>query len=284
MAGDRTNSKFTAGSFYPVNAIDSDNFQRYEPLISPTLVRQRYLLGLPDQSFFLNHQTGKPDRITDPIVQDAIIRAVNRVEDMLKIDIFQVQRSERHPFDRQQAASFNYLRTRHKPIQSVDDLSIVMANGTNIYKINNDWIDNGGFSKGRINVVPLTTADVSGVGGAYYNGTNVGAGAYFLTVLGANMWIPGFFTLQYTTGFPDGRIPTVINELIGMTAALDMMQMIYLFFISSSYSISLDAQSQSQSFNPQLIQNALGLLKDKRDDLAKSLKHVFGNSIGISTL
>jgi hypothetical protein len=283
MAGDRTNSKFAPGSFYPSNAIDTDHFPRYEPLISPTLVRQRFLLGLPDESFFINHQTGKPDRITDPIIQDAIIRAVGKVEQLLKIDIFQVQRSERHPFDRNQFNSFGYLRAQHKPIQSVDDLSIIMANGVNIYTVNTAWIDNGGFMKGRLNIVPLTIAAAVS-GGTAFTGNDVGAGAYFISVLGANMWVPAFFTLKYTTGFPDGRMPIIINELIGMTAALDIMQLVYLFFISTSYSIGLDAQSQSQSFNPQLIQTRLELLKTQRDDLAKSLKGTFGTLIGVSTL
>ena len=48
MSADYTNSKPATGCVYPLYAIDSGaNFNRYEPILTPTIFKKDYLFGIP---------------------------------------------------------------------------------------------------------------------------------------------------------------------------------------------------------------------------------------------
>jgi hypothetical protein len=268
---------------FPRDAVDTDGFQRYEPLLTPTLVRQRYLLGLPTQSFFINPITKKRDVITDPMLEDFIKQAVNEAEMILKIDIFPVQRRGGQPYDRNHFVQFGYFRMPHKPIASVDKLSIELTNNATSYDINTDWIDNRNFNRGLIYSIPFGFG-ASSTDSAFVVPGGEAVGAMFAAMMTGNYWMPAYFTILYTTGFPNGQLPYIINDLIGTIVACHVLGLIFAWFFQSSYSLSLDGMSQSQSLNPQILQNRLDGLLTRKEELAKQIRGLFGRQIMVSTI
>lgn len=271
---DFSGGKPNPASIFPGNAVDSDNFGRYEPLITPDQLITRFLFGINLEAAFANQITQRKDRVTNDILQDFIIRAVNKLEAEMKISIFPTQFSERVAFDKVTFQQFGYIRTRHKPIVDVESIVVMLPNGSQIFNLDTSWIETGGFLKGRINIVPFntTTAGTSSTGGG---------GMMFLSLMGGGQsWIPALITVNYTCGFKDGKVPTVINDIIGATAAMDILGMLATNFINNSYSLSLDGLSQSSSnAGPGVYNNRIEGLANQRKELMGHLRMLLGSKM-----
>lgn len=274
---DYTNSKFNIGSVFPEHAIDAMEWSRVEPLITPDQLRRRFLLGIPLISFIPNPITNERDEWTNEDLADHIIRAVAEVELETGLTIFPVQFDEKHPFDRNWWAAHGYVRVWNRPVSSVDKLAFTPANNQDIFVVNKDWIEAANFHKGQINLIPMVPA----VAATFISGSNLTnqSGAAYLQLFQGLAWIPAIVRVVYTCGFPDGRIPRILNELIGVVAALDILSGILPTFRGTSYSLNIDGMGQSQSFSPQVLLSRIEFLTTKKDSLVKKLKNVYGLNI-----
>lgn len=268
---DYTNSKFPPGEVFPDGAV-AQGWERTEPLITPLELREFHLWGLPLQSAIRNPITGKADILTDPTLQRYIERAVAIAELETGIDIFPTRYSEKHPYDKVEYESFGYFRVHHRPVASVDSMTVAPSSGQDVFTIPKEWIENGNLVKGQINIMPYTVNIM---------GTAVPAtagGAAFLMLMGQQPWIPAFWRIEYTTGFKDGKIPRVLNELIGTIAAIEVLSMLATTYSkSTSTSLSIDGLSQSIGTpGPELFKPRLEELKEKRQALVGKLKAMYG--------
>lgn len=281
MSADYTNSKFANGDAFPEQRIDSD-FARTEPLLTPEQLINRFLFGIPLISNVVNPITNKRDIMTVDLLKDYIIRAISKVEVLIGIDIFPVQYQEKAAFDRNLYTSFMYMRTRRKPILSVDKLSITPADGTDIYVIDPTWIEPNGFQRGQINVVPIR---IGGNIGSYIPLAGGAGGATFLSIFAGFNWVPGYWQIIYTAGFKDGAIPKIINELVGLVAASDILSMLASTYRANSYSTSIDGISQSVSGpGPQLFDSRLKLLTEQRNELINKVKGMYSLKLTASNI
>lgn len=224
---------------YPVHMTASSGLlSRCEPVLTPALLISRYLKGIP-----LAFPNG--DSYSAEDVKDQITLAINEIEMMCKITLSREQFTDKVPFDINLYKSFIYLKTEQNPILSVQSVQIVSSDGYAVFKIPAAWLEPSNFSKGIINVVPIL--------GAYSVATGGGVGAYggipYLNVFSQLSWVPGFWQLVYTTGVSkiEGQFPTVINDLIGITAAINMLMVITNMFLTTSQSLSRDGISQASS-------------------------------------
>lgn len=270
---DYTNSKLNPNGVFPENAIDGQEWSRVENLLTAGIFQRRFLFGIPLVTRNKNPITGKPDVKTPDDLADHILRAVATIEMEAGIDIFPVKRAERHPFDRNFMEMYGYMRTQHKPIMSVDKLAIKPGNGEDIYVTPNEWISTGHFAKGQINIVPLVPATYTQFSTAA--GTS---GAAFLIAMQGMGWIPAYWEIQYTTGFPGAMVPRVINEIIGCQAAIDVCNdMAAANFQISSHSLGIDGMSQSQSTpGPQVYKVKVDEMKEKKAMLVQKMKSIYG--------
>lgn len=269
---DYSNSRSAVGSVDPDNATQV-HWSGVEPLVTPAQMRARHMFGIPLVSGMRDPVSGKNQIYTDDMIRDAIDRAVAVIEEETKISVFPRLHEEKHAFDRNEYASFGYFRPRHRPIANVSKLSITPSNEVDIYTIPVEWLEMGNANLGMISVIPL----VSAIG--YSNPAAVSAGgAVFLTVLGAQNWIPAFWKIQYTSGFPDGMLPKGVNELVGVVAALDILSALAATYArSNSHSLGLDGASQSVSTpGPQLFATRMEELEKKHQRLVKSIKTKYG--------
>jgi hypothetical protein len=265
---DFSNSKSGPGRLFPDNSTES-SWNGVEPLVSPVQVKSRHLFGIPLVSAMKDPLTGKAQVYTDDLIKDTIERAVALVESDTGLNIFPVHLKEKKPFSREDYQSFGYMRLEHRPCASIEKLSITPPNGNELYSVPLEWIETAYLPQGQVNLIPLGNSI------AYGTPAQIGSGgALFLNVLGSQSWVPAFWQVEYTAGFPDGMIPRAINELIGITAAMEILSgLAATYGKSSSHSLGIDGLSQSVSTpGPQIFKVRYEELQEKQARLIKKLK------------
>jgi hypothetical protein len=269
---DYSQSKFDLGQIVPENAIASV-WGRLEPLITPEQLKVRHLFGIPLVSRTKDPITGKPMVYTDDILKDMIVRAVSLTEIEANFDIFPVKYREKTAFDRNAFDSFGYMELKRRPVSSVDRLTVTPSNQVDVYQVPQAWIEASGFQRGQVNIVPLTIAFTNG---GFIPSQSAG-GAAFLSILGAKGWIPAYWQIEYTTGFPDGMLPRELNELIGVVAAIETLSSLATTDAdATSRSLSIDGLGQSVGGpGPQKYQTRIELLMQKKQMLIDKFKGKF---------
>jgi hypothetical protein len=97
--------------------------------------------------------------------------------------------------------------------------------------------------------------------------------------------LPAFWVADVITGFPENQIPTPINELIGITAAIELLSKVSPLFKVNSQSISHDGLSQSVSGpGSQIFAGRIAELKEKKNRLVRQVKHIYYASVFVSNI
>ncbi len=274
--------KKSIGAVFPDNALGSESVQ-VEPLITPNQLRQRYLFGLPLVSQIVDPITKKVQQLSDEAINDIILGCVAQIELEFKIDIMPVQRDEKHPFDQNDYGAYGFFRTHHTPVAQIDDIQITPANGIDLYQIPDNWVETGNIVKwGQINIVPIDIGAVSyGITGMAPTG-----GAFFLSVISLVNWVPAYWRIRYTSGFPSGQLPRAINEMVGCLATIEILSMLASTYArSNSTSLGLDGLSQSVSNSgPQLFETRIAMLQDKYQRLGKKFRANYLQKIFTDTI
>lgn len=261
----------------PINAV-ATVWDRTGPLVSPKQIREEFLFGIPLVSKMVDPITNKPMVMTDTIIEGHIRRAVSVAEESLKIDIFPVQRYEKHDFDRNRYDAFLWTQVEHRPVSSIEAWQVEASDHTVLYTIPQDWIEVGGMIRGRLQCVPLTAAFLGTGGTTVTGGTFSSAGGiFYLSILGLRGNVPMFWKLTYTSGFPEGLIPVEVNEYIATIACMEILgQLAATYATSTSHSLGYDGISQSVSTpGPQLFKIRMDELAEKRKELKNTLKSKF---------
>lgn len=274
---DYSDSKGAPGEVFLAGAQpDSDGgWTRVAPLITPEQVRMKHLWGVDLVSGVKDSVTGKRMVFTPEMIRDKIDDVIATVELETGITIFPTQIAKRMPYDRHLYNSFGYMRLPNRPIMSVEAIDVVVSNDVTIYSVPLDWVDTGNLYLGQLNLIPLTIA--LSKSGASPPTSSVGASAV-LNLLTNQAWVASFWQLKYTAGFPSGKIPKILNDLIGCVTAMEILSMLASTYAkNSSGSLGIDGLSQSVSTpGPEIFTRRLTDLADKRKMLTKKLKTTFG--------
>lgn len=271
---DYTISKKFGTNAYPVSSkATSGLFRRVEPLLTPDLMASRYLHGIDVTDYSYEE------------LKQEIELAYNEMELMTGLTFDKVQHKERKPFDRDLYKSFVFMKVDNGPVLSVEDMSIESSNGEQIYRLPPDWIEMGNASTMRqINLIPLLS--VFGASGLR-DGQPSNAGLIFIQAVNNFQWMPAFFSITYTTGVchEEGQVPVVINDLIGLTVAMEILSAKQNLLTYNSTSISQDGISQSASGQGvQTYQNRINMLQQKQQTLLKKIKAEFGMKYFLSNV
>lgn len=291
MSIDLKDAKRNIGSVFPEKAIDAaPGFERVEPLITPKMFVSRFFEGIP----LISPITKK--KITQKELKDYLKRGMAIAEADTKIDIAPVFRRHRLPFDPNLYHKFIHLEIPNKPIQKVNRLAICAASyqfteneddeypaGAEIYKLPNQWIDMAHATRGILNVNPLNPA-FSAIG----TQTAVAAsGATILQFIGQMGWVPGYWVVECLHGFcsEDGNVPVVVNELVGMKAALLLISNLIPQYQIVSQSLSLDGLGQSVTNQAyQLLQIKQQQLMLDYKEMKNTIKTMTGNNFLIGNV
>lgn len=273
---DYTNSKgLNSRGLYPENAQDSE-FSRLEPLIGYEEIRDRYLFGIPLVSTIKDPITGKNAVMTPDMVKDIIVSAVNMAEIDCKIDIFPVQHRTKLPFDRNLYDAYGYFQMPMRPITSIEKIAVTPANQQDVYIVPLEWVEMANAIRGQINIVPMTAAFIQG---GFIPAGSTG-GAFFLAILGNRAWIPAYWQIDCTSGYPNGMMPRIVNDLIGTITAQEILSQLAATYRNQSFSQGVDGLSQSVSTpGPQLYKVRMDELEEKRKRLTNRIKALYGRKI-----
>jgi hypothetical protein len=266
------------GAVYPVNCTQ-DSFGVLEPLITADQLRMRHLFGVPLVSFAVDPLTGKRQVMTDPILDDAIKRALAMAEIETHLQLTAKTFRKKFPFDRQAYAALGYTMLPDHPVSSLLALNVTSADGLNLYAVPPQWVETAYMHTGQINIIPMTIAFQYGSIQAPSNSSN--GGAHFLAILGQNPWIPAYWQVDYVTGFPDNQFPIIINELVGVIAAIDILGLLATTNArNSSHSIGVDGLSQSISTpGPQIYDTRITMLMDRKQTLINKIRAMYGTKL-----
>jgi hypothetical protein len=278
---DYTTSKGALNGVYPVGSIQA-TFTDIEPLITPQQLRKRHLFGIPLVAPFPDPITKKPMILDETDLQDTIMRAVALAESN-NFFIFPRRQGKKYPWDRELFLAYGYLKLEERPVSSIQKLEIRPANNQTIFSVDLSWIETAHLAKGQVNIVPLNIATISG-GGVIQGGTN--SGSMFLSVLAAQGWMPAYWYAEYTVGFPDAKIPRVINEAVGIQSAILILQQLQAArALVNSQSIGLDGFSQSVSHKGGETYAAnIELLERQLVALQKKIKTMFGLTMFVTNI
>jgi len=259
---------------YPVQANQtSDLLRRCEPMLTPAKLVSRYLKGVENL-----------DSFTKGELQQEIELATNEFELMSNLSVTKVQHRERIPFDRNQYKAFVFMKLEHGPVLSVEDVQIQSSNGENIYSLPPDWIEMGLAHKRQINLIPILS--IFGAAGLR-DGQASNAGLVFIQAVNNFRWLPAFYTVKYTVGIShtEGQVPIIVNDIIGMTATLEILSSLQAKEKYTSTSISQDGISQSASGpGPQRYAKRIEDLTVRRDRMLKKVKSVFNQKYFLSNI
>lgn len=269
VPGDSQGNK---GQQYPENAVASP-WSRLQPLITPEQLRMRYLFGIPLVSRIKDPETNRPQRITDEMLKDFIVLAVGQAEAETGLDIMPVKYSDKFAFDKAEYESFGYFRLQRRPVASIELLTVRPSDNTDVFVVPMEWVETVNLVHGQINIVPLTLA-ITATG---IVNTQGGGGSVFLNILGQKPWVPAFWGVEYTTGFKDGKVPSIVNELVGVITAQKVLSMLAATYSRvTSTSLSIDGMSQGTGTpGPQMFKVRMDELQAERTLLIKKLKKTY---------
>lgn len=274
-----TDSKNYGTTVYPVHANGTSGLlKRVEPLITPSKLKSRHLKGILDlaKRFGITY--------TDDELKDRINLSVNQAEIELGVPIFAEQFKEKHPFDLSTYRSFIHIRTEQGPIASLEDFAIVSSDFQSVFKVPIQWVETAQFHQRQINVIPL----LSNFGGTTVNTPVASGGIAYLSILLNQLgFVPSYWQITYTAGVcrDPGQVPLVVNELIGVIAAMEMLSNIAPNNTNTSVSLSQDGIGQSSSNpGPQIFQMRMAELTEKKRTLIGQLKRVFGAKYFLSNI
>lgn len=260
---------------YPVEANEvSDLLGRVEPILTPDLLKSRYL-KIVDTADYTNDE-----------LKDRIKLAMNEVEALTGLILTPTEFKERIPYDSSLYRNYIHIKTNHRPIISVQELSVKSSNQETIYVLPLEWIEMG-FSKsrGQVNVLPILS--VFGSSGNITQAAPNGA-LIFLQSQMNSRWTPAFWEMKYTAGLcnEEGKLPVVVNQIVGMTAAIDILNDLQTQYVYSSQSLSQDGISQSSAIagGGQPFRAKIEQLVAQRERLMQRIRGIFNSKIFMNNI
>ena len=265
---DFSESKSYPTSTYPIHAKQTSGlFARVEPMLTPSKLITRYLKGIP-----LVFNDGS--KLSNEDLKDRINMAMNEFEALTGLFISPVVIKQKFPYDRNLYRHYMHFKAERSPMISLFNLSIVSADQNEIFNIPLEWIETARFAHGQVNVIPLLSTYVSG--GFAASGS---AGIALLSILENSFhFVPSFWEMEYTTSLctKDGKVPSIVNQIAGMIAAIDILSEKAADNPDTSVSISRDGISQARS-GPGAAKYKARIedLEAKKDKLIEKLKGMF---------
>jgi hypothetical protein len=268
------------GAVYPLNNIQADqSWEELEPLITPEKVKSLHLFGVQLVSAMRDAVTQKNDVFPMTQMAEMIDYAVATAELETGLTILPRKFDKGIPFDPQEYRSYGYIQLPMRPIASIQEISIKIANNQTLWNVPLDWVGTTNLVWGQLNILTVGVLGVVTDTGNKQVIQDQAANAMLLNALfgQGGSWIPEFWRIKLTAGFPDGRVPKVINELIGTITAMEVLGLLATTYArSNSQSLSVGGLSESTGgLGPNLFDARLKQLEAKKAKLIKRIRNEY---------
>ena len=260
---------------YPADANETSSlFRRIEPMITPEQLVAKYLKGIP----------GVLENYTTEDLKAEIELSMNEIEVESNLILFKTQMRQRIPFDVGLYKAFIHIKTNYRPILSVEKIAVISTNDIDIYHLPLEWVEGGNFHKGQINLLPILS--VFGSSSTVVNGVPSGA-LIFLQSLVNFAWVPAFWTVEYTVGVAnkEGDLPVVVNDVIGLNTAINILSSLSALYINNSQSLGQDGLSQSSGGQgPNTYNTRIQHLTERKEKILSQIKRVYHSKYYLSNI
>lgn len=218
---------------FPANSTTCPPFTSYEPLLSVEQLKTRYLFGLD-----MTDKNGNP--IPDDTFQNAINSAVSYLEHALDIVILKRQFVENYDYRAVDYIEFNFIQLKHRPLNEMILLRAMFPSNRELVKYPEEWY---------VTEKESSQIQLSPVEGTFSGLIVTQGGSYLPLIYGVRSHWPHLFEVTYTAGFDNDKIPVLINEMIGMRAAIRLFDILsdILFGPIASETVSLDGANVSKA-------------------------------------
>lgn len=218
---------------FPPNAITQPGFTQFEPVLTPKQLKERYLFGLP-----LKDVQG--NEIPEAALQHYISSAIQYLEMNLDIVILERTFEEKYDYRAVDYTSFNFIQLKKRPLCELIELKAMFPNNTELVKYPEEWY-----------VVEKEGAQIqlSPVEGSFSGLIVTQGGSYVPLIYGTRDYWPHLFNVKYKAGFCPDQVPVLINEMIGMQAAIRTFEVLGDIIYGpgvAGENVSLDAASVSR--------------------------------------
>ncbi len=204
-------------------------------LITPQELQTIWLAGVN-----LNDSTGTP--FPNIIYETLIKSAISWFEEETHIFVLPTTiTNEPHDYHRDEYGDFCFIKVYNYPLQSVQSLIASYPTGQTLLLYPASWIRIY-INAGEIRVTP-TNGSLSQI--------LIGqSGSYMPLLSGSMPYFPQLFKVNYTAGFKKDEIPDVVNQIIGMKAAIGMLAIANNSVLQpgiGSASVDIDGLNQSMT-------------------------------------
>lgn len=212
--------------------------KKSEPLITISKLKETYLFGV----IVRNIETG--EELGEGAYRQAIDTAVSYFEHILDISIYPVRNFvEYKDYRLNDYAEYGYMQLENFPVHAISSLKLVYYRDDNgepetTQEIPKSWMRLNNHD-GILRLVP---------NGRMPSSLQISSGGTFFPEIFRSNHIPHAWQITYDYGFCSGQIPVLLNQAIGMLAAI-------IVFITAGHlilgagiagsSISVDSLSQS---------------------------------------
>jgi hypothetical protein len=110
------------------------------------------------------------------------------------------------------------------------------------------------------------------------------SGSLLPIALGRQRW-PQLFEVIYTAGFEADKIPPMLRDLIGLYAALGVLELLDSTTFAGSYSLSLDGASQSVGLpGPGWLQSRIATTTTRAEKLLDTVRRYYNHSLIMTSI
>lgn len=254
-------------------------FERVGPIISVERLKQEYLFGIPLRAAL----TG--EEVSDDTLAQFIKKGIGEFETSVRVPVHPVKINDRFDFERADDLRFGTRRFTRWPVIKVqalralwpgrnESLGSVDPDQTQEISYPTSWVTLQGDT-GLFRVIPnsgsLVNADVN----------FLASSAYRTVVLGGLKSWPNMWRVEYIAGFEKDCIPDIVNDLIGVMAAIKLLsQLGPAIFPVASQSVSIDGMSQGTGTGgPQWLAQRVAELTAERDRMVQQLKQHYATDM-----
>lgn len=211
--------------------------KKVEPIVTVKKLKQVYLYGI-------NITDDNGDELPDSVYQQYIDNAISMLEHFLDLSITPIYDFvEDKDYRLNDYSEWGYFQLNNYPVIAISKMELVYfrdssGNPETIQEIPTEWMRLQPHD-GIVRLIPNARFPA--------NLQVSQTGNYFPEILRTNM-VPHLWRVTYDYGFCDGKVPTLMNQAIGMMAAMQALivggNLVLGAGIAGS-SISLDGLSQS---------------------------------------
>lgn len=195
---------------FPFNATDSSAFCKNESMLTVEDLKVRYLFGVD-----LTDEKG--NELPKETLQHFINSSISYLEHKLDIIITPRKFTESYDYRQIDYTMHNFIQLKKRPAIEVTLIKAKFPNNRDLVKYPEEWY-----------VLEKESAQIqlSPVEGTFNGLVITNGGSYVPLIFGTRDYWPHLFEVQYSAGFCADQIPVIINEMVGLQAAISIFEIL----------------------------------------------------------